>query len=256
MKGPKRPWIAAVMALALGGPGCFYLGWRRGATATLVWLPITSLLFFLQFGQDALAPESSGIYYLFLILLQAGLASTAYRSCRRTNAEAAKADRVRRMVGHNLQPKVEPDCSKKLKDIGVFVIVGSGFALLAGATSFNMPRMGELGNFAHAISPLVLCMGAWGLATAIGLFRAWRWARISMLVFSSLLSAVGILGLVAYLFMPNGDVSGLSLLLLKTFVFSQFLIPVVLGVWWLICFTKSDVKAHFRTSRKAPIAVS
>jgi hypothetical protein len=36
VKEPERPWIAAVLALTLGGPGCFYLGWRRGLTATVV----------------------------------------------------------------------------------------------------------------------------------------------------------------------------------------------------------------------------
>jgi hypothetical protein len=139
---------------------------------------------------------------------------------------------------------------QKLKDIGVFVIVGSGFALFAGATHFNMPRMGELGNFTNDISPLVLCMGAWGLATGIGLLRAWRWARISMLVFSSFLAVCGALMVVAYLFMPNGSMSGWPLFLLKVGTLVVSLIPVAIGVRWFIYFTRSNVKAHFQSPVK------
>jgi hypothetical protein len=154
------------------------------------------------------------------------------------------------MMDRNLQPMVKPDCSKKLKDTGVFVIVGSGLALFAGSTYFNMPRMGELGNFAHDISPLVLCMGAWGLATGIGLLRAWRWARISMLVFSSLLAVCGALGVVVFLFTPNGGMSGWPLFLLKVGTLSVNVIPVAIGLRWFIYFTRNNVKAHFQNPVK------
>jgi hypothetical protein len=124
VKRAKTAWVAAVLALALGGPGCFYLGWRRGAKATLVWLLVVSFILLgtlsqVRFGRDATLEPT----VLFLILLQAALAWFAYRSCKRRNAEAAKAansadpgamqtDAVTWMMDRNLQPKVEPDCSK------------------------------------------------------------------------------------------------------------------------------------------------
>src|SRR5712691_3170927 len=114
----------------------------------------------IKFRQDATLEPT----VLYLILLQAALAWNPYRSCKRSNAEAAKAadstdpgttqtDGVTSRRDRNLQPMAEPGCSKKLKDISVFVIVGSGFALFAGATHFNMPRMGDWG-ISQTISPL------------------------------------------------------------------------------------------------------
>ena len=35
VKEPKRPWLAAMLAFFLGGPGFFYLGLRRGLVATI-----------------------------------------------------------------------------------------------------------------------------------------------------------------------------------------------------------------------------
>jgi len=82
VKGLKKAWFAAVLALALGGPGCFYLGWRRGAKATLGWL--LGMAFIMV---NAKLPEPT----IFCILLvHVFLAWKAYRSCKWTNAEAAK----------------------------------------------------------------------------------------------------------------------------------------------------------------------
>ncbi len=184
--------------------------------------------------------------------------------CKRRNAEAAKAVAgtdpgaaqtygVAPTMNRNLQPTPEQLCSKKLTDIGVFVIVGSGFALWMGAIHFNMLPMGEIGRFAYYISPYVCCMGAWGLATGIGLLRAWRWARISMLVFSSILAAYGAAGVVVFLFIPKGEMSGWPLLLLKAGVSIYWLFHVAIGVWWFTYFNRNNVKAYFRMPRKAPL---
>jgi hypothetical protein len=264
MKKPKRPWLAAVLAFALGGPGCFYLGWRRGIRATLVWLLAASMMTFISATPSPQETTRFDPEVMYIFLLQAGLAWFAYRSCKRSNAEAAKAADsacpgaaqtygVAPGMDRNLQPTAEQICSKRLKDIAGFVIVGSGFALLGGAIHFNMPPMGEIGNFAYYISPYVCGMGAWGLVTGIGLLRAWRWARISMLVFSSLLAAYGAMGVVAFLFMPNGDMSGWPLFLLKTGVSVYWLFHVAIGVWWFSYFTRNNVKDYFRTSRRAPL---
>jgi len=259
-KAPKKTWLAALLAFAFGGPGFFYFGLRQGLRATFAWLVAALLVLLIPSHPSAsFDPQTVGLF-----LLQAGLAWFAYRMCKRKNAEAAKAADstdpgaartygVAPMMNRNLQPTPEQRCSKKLKDIGVFVIVGSGFALLMGAIHFNMLPMGEIGNFAHYISPYVCYMGAWGLATGIGLLRAQRWARISMLVFSSLLAAYGAVGVVVFLFMPNGDMSGWPLLLLKTGVSIYWLFHVAIGVWWLTYFNRNNVKAYFRTPRRAPL---
>ena len=79
--------------------------------------------------------------------------------------------------------------------------------------------------------------------------RAWRWARISTLIFSGLLAAFGIVGLVALLRMPAGNISGgmvLASIILPTLL---FVIPIVIGYRWLVFFSRTEVKAYFGRTR-------
>ena len=90
-KAPKKPWIAALLALVLGGPGWFYLGWRRGVVATLAWvfalpLPRVGVVSELILGPD----WNLEFAIMFLFLVHAGLAWLAFRSCKGVNTEAAK----------------------------------------------------------------------------------------------------------------------------------------------------------------------
>ncbi len=63
---------------------------------------------------------------------------------------------------------------------------------------------GEIGRFYHDTMGWTFLFCGWGLATGIGLLRAWRWARVSTLIFSGLLIPSGILGIVVFLLMPAG----------------------------------------------------
>jgi hypothetical protein len=117
VKEPKRPWIAAVLALTLGGPECFYLGWRRGVTATLVWLPLVWFVVIGAVRQNGLDPYSTALDFFMLWAMQAPLACLAYSSCKRRNAEAAWA-------------ATALDASQQLKIIGLLVIGLSGIVLL------------------------------------------------------------------------------------------------------------------------------
>jgi len=133
-------------------------------------------------------------------------------------------------MDRNLQPQVESDCSQKVKNVGQLVIGGSAFALLGAVGQFNMPRIGEMGHFMHDMVPVLLCMGAWGVATGIGLLRGLHWARISLLVLSSLLAVYRMLGVVIFLLIPSGGKSGWALLLLKTGTVALHLISIAIGV--------------------------
>jgi len=83
MNVSKSPWVAAVLALVLGGPGCFYLGWREGVKATLAWLFV---LFFLWTYPNVGEAAVFCVPPLHLLL-----ALMASRSCRRLNAERSGA---------------------------------------------------------------------------------------------------------------------------------------------------------------------
>lgn len=71
-----------------------------------------------------------------------------------------------------------------------------------------------------------------------------------MLIFSSLLAVYGALTVVAFLFMPNGNVSGWTPFLLKVGILLVNLIPVAIGVRWFIYFRRKNVKAYFHNPVK------
>ena len=154
----------------------------------------------------------------------------------------------------NPQPKAVSDCSREVKRLGTLVIVVTLFSGFGGFMTVGVPAMGELGHFMHDFGVFVLFLTPWGLTTGIGLLRAWRWARISMLVFSGLLAAFGALMFMSYLLMPIGDAAWREALVLKLVGLLFGLIPAAIGVRWLIYFRRSNVKDHFQTPRKAPTA--
>src|SRR6266853_1160845 len=109
----------------------------------------------------------------------------------------------------NPATKATVDYFGKVKRTDYLAIIFNAFAVF-GIFSFEAQSggHGEMGRFYHDNMVWTLLLAGWGLATGIGLLRAWRWARISALIFSGLLSVVGVLGIVAFLVMPAGDVSG------------------------------------------------
>jgi hypothetical protein len=265
MKATKKPWIAAALAFALGGPGYFYLGRGRGLKATLVWLPIIAFILWGVLGQMELG-EDGALHpaFIYFILSQTGLAWMAYRSCKRKNAEAMnaagsvdpgvmEANGITRGLDINPQRMAEPRCYKKLKDTGVVAIVVSGLALLGCLNLLSLPAMGGMGHFAHDIfAPVVLCMAVWGLATGIGLLRAWRWARISMLVFGNLLAAPCVFMAVPFLVTSGYGVEWWLVLGRRVLGLLFLLVPAVIVVRWHIYFRRDDVRAYFQESRRIP----
>ena len=99
--------------------------------------------------------------------------------------------------------------------------------------------------------------GIWGIATAIGLFRLKRWARTSVLLFSGVLvffaaSSLFVLFLALRIArptdMPDSVIHGVMI------GFSGFYgLLLLIGVWWLILFTRASVKAQFQGAAGAPV---
>jgi hypothetical protein len=56
----------------------------------------------------------------------------------------------------------------------------------------------------------------------------------------------GVFGIVAFLLMPGGDVSGWTLMILRTSSTLLFLIPIAIGLRWLFFFRRNEVKAYFQ----------
>jgi hypothetical protein len=146
--------------------------------------------------------------------------------------------------------KTSVDYAAKVKGLGGFAVAANGFALFAVLLfDFQSGGHGEMGSFYHDNMLWILLFTGWGLATGVGLLRAWRWARISALIFSGLLAALGILAVIAFLRTPGSDFSGWQLLLSMAVVTLLFLSPTAVGIWLLRLFTRKEVKAYFQAAR-------
>ena len=261
MKERKRPWLAALLAFFFGGPGFFYLGLRRGLVATLAWLLTSLFVLNMPFHPSpSIDPEAIGLF-----LLQAASAWLALLSCKRINAKeekaaareepiAARTDSTTPLINRNPQRKVQADCSREIRDTGMSVIALSGVALFGNLMLFanTNPPMGEMGHFMHDSAMVCLPVSLWGVATGIGLMRAWRWAWISMVVFGSLLATSCTLLTVHFLLMPGGGMVWWGVLALRVLFVLLFLVPVAIGVRWFRFFLRNNVKSYFGISPKAP----
>jgi hypothetical protein len=144
--------------------------------------------------------------------------------------------------------KGEEDCSKKVQDLGGFVLATSVFALCVGILMNSTRPVGGFGRFSHATSSVWILLGGWGVATGIGLLRKWRWARISMLVFCFILVIIGSFLFLVILVAPSRDPRGWTLELIfgKVLLMAVLFLPPFVGVRWCLYFTRRSVKSHFQ----------
>ena len=143
-------------------------------------------------------------------------------------------------------------CFGRVRSVGWLAVVGNSFAALALLMfDYQSGGHGEMGSFYRSNMIWFLGFAARGLGTGIGLLRAWRWARISTLIFSGLLAALGILGVVGVLSMAAGNISGGMVLAARVLPTLLFVIPIVIGYRWLVFFSRTEVKAYFGRTRPA-----
>lgn len=103
----------------------------------------------------------------------------------------------------------------------------------------------------------IALVGVWGLATSIGLFRYRNWARISTLIWSALAVVFGGLALLfvsAFKFPVAPDIPEGTEAAVRIVVAIFYLIPVALGIWWLVLFTRKPIVALFQGGPTASIA--
>lgn len=149
----------------------------------------------------------------------------------------------------------------------VFLIMGSVLTVLTG--TFML--------FAHSLVPtattelplvkammvfmaiVLFCFALWGLLTAVGLFRMRRWARICILVIGALLVFFFGISLVMVFFLPAFEPSleftGWAGMVMGIVVII-YLVPIAMGIWWLIYFNLASVKAAFLAAASAAEGLS
>jgi hypothetical protein len=155
------------------------------------------------------------------------------------------------------QPKAAPDCSEKVKKMGRDVTCVCAIMLFFSSVGYmqTMPHpMGELGHFTHDSCEVLLFFALWGLPTGIGLTRAWRWARISMLLFTMPFGVAGILGVGFFLLHPVVPMPLWEQILFRTIFASFCAVLGAVGVKLSLYFMRADVKACFRTPQRPKIS--
>lgn len=126
----------------------------------------------------------------------------------------------------------------------------------AAAESAQLPAW--VPAFMVALCGVFLAFAAWGITTAVGVYRVRRWARISILIIAGclgFLSFFSILGLLAAITMPQPIPAGVNPTQTHS---TQFMMRVVLAaiallyavglgiaVWWLAYFNRPSVRALF-----------
>jgi len=123
-----------------------------------------------------------------------------------------------------------------------FTLVGQDQAS-GGAVSPQFVRI-----MSYFVVGFFLLTGLWQIVTASGLWRLIPWSRVSLLTFSSLLVTFQGLGLLMILVMPFSELVGgrpevLNTVRIILFVF--YAVPLAIGIWWLIYFTRPRIKALF-----------
>lgn len=145
----------------------------------------------------------------------------------------------------------------------VFLVLGSLFVALMGvvmpfARSFAPPTTPQppfFGTIMLVASGMFFGLALWGVLAGVGLFRMRPWARISILVIGALLVIFCGLSIAVLLFViqqtPELEGTGRAGSIIGVLV-GSYLIPILVGLWWLIYFNRAVVKAAFLEGAPAP----
>lgn len=159
-----------------------------------------------------------------------------------------------------IAPQLSPvnDGSARIGRIGRTVIGASLFVIfmaLVGLVQMGPLPRGEIGNFACDASFVLIPTALWGVATGIGLRRAWRWSRISMLIFGGLLMLVCAVPTLGFFLTERGGLGWWQIAGLRS-IGLLFLIPSALVVRWHLYFIGKEARAYFAATRKASITAT
>jgi hypothetical protein len=148
---------------------------------------------------------------------------------------------------------------------GVVAILGSVLVLIASALGLfalllvKMPasvaaqppfvRIASLG-----LAVLGIVCGIFGIVTGVGLFVLRNWARTSALVWAGVCFFFGLIGIPIALFMSlptSANSAGLPenfALIFRLILVAIYGAPLVVGIWWLLLFSRPAIKEQFALS--------
>jgi len=131
-------------------------------------------------------------------------------------------------------------------------ILGFSLALIGIALIPSTPAAHQLPAAVRTMTMvmLVLFLGiaVFGVLTGVGILRLKNWARISAMIWAGITAVFGSLVLLFTLFMPIPNPPGeqaAAMATVKVFLFVFYAVPVAIGIWWLILFNQSQIRAQF-----------
>jgi hypothetical protein len=158
-----------------------------------------------------------------------------------------------------------PKRSASVTAAAVLAILESVFLLLCCSAAFFVFLLAKLPGPASALPPamrymmlgtqaFMMCLSAFGIAAGVGLLYLRKWARMSILTWGGLSVFFGVIGMLFILLMPFSpnpnapELTADTLPSVRLIVLLIYGVPLVIGVWWLILFNRSSVKAQFAGS--------
>jgi hypothetical protein len=109
-------------------------------------------------------------------------------------------------------------------------------------------------NMMLGIQAFMICLSLFGIATGIGLLYLHNWARISTLIWGGMCAFFGVIGTVFVLLIPlpvapnTPELTPEATAMMRIFVVLIYLVPLAMGIWWLILFNLKSVKAQFAST--------
>jgi hypothetical protein len=150
---------------------------------------------------------------------------------------------------------------------GVVAIIFSAFGVLLGllveVSMVVAPRLrtsegapGLLPGTLAAVEIFWLfgiAIAVFGFFAGIGVLRRRNWARITMLIWGGIMAVLSAISIPVILLvfnslpsrLPNGAEAGPFMGFLKVFMIFFYGIPLGIGIWWLVLFTRPRVAAAF-----------
>lgn len=145
----------------------------------------------------------------------------------------------------------------------IILFFGSGLMVLmavviiVGAAVTPLPPEQRAVEFMMPI--FYALVAAWGIATGVGILQLRPWARISMIVMSSMAifsSVCGGLGVMMVPLLlqqqPSVPVAAIKVVVLVALI--MVAVPLAIAIWWLILFTRKRVQLEFATRGAAAIS--
>ena len=155
---------------------------------------------------------------------------------------------------------------------GVIAIALAAFGLLgcffAGLGLLLMPQLQQQQGLsatppeARAMTAMMMfllfALSVFGIFVGIGVLRRRNWARITTMIWGGFMSFVGLIAVAFTLFLFSAASSiavhsasradaGPAMAFVKIFVVFFYGVPAIIGIWWLVLFTRPHVALAFTT---------